>query len=30
MIHHDGYDEKELMDDLEDDRNIELAFDDIY
>jgi hypothetical protein len=29
MIHHDGYDEKELMDDIEDDRNIELAFDDI-
>ena len=29
MIRHDGYDEKELMDDLEDDRNLELAFDDI-
>jgi len=29
MIHHDGYDEEQLMDDLEDDRNIELSFDDI-
>ncbi|MBL7002064.1 MAG: hypothetical protein ISR80_04840 [Nitrosopumilus sp.] len=29
MIRHDGYDEKELMSDLEDSRNIELAFDDI-
>jgi len=29
MIHHDGYDEKDLMNDLEDDRNIELSFDDI-
>ena len=29
MVRHDGYDEKELMNDLEDDRNIELAFDDI-
>ena len=29
MIRHDGYGEKELMDDLEDDRNLELAFDDI-
>ena len=29
MIHHDGYDEEELMNDLEDDRNIELSFDDI-
>jgi hypothetical protein len=29
MIHHDGYDEKDLMDDLEDDRNTELSFDDI-
>ncbi|BDQ31964.1 hypothetical protein NZNM25_17820 [Nitrosopumilus zosterae] len=30
MIRHDGYDEKELMNDLEDERNIELSFDDIY
>jgi len=30
MIHHDGYDEEELMNDLEDNRNIELAFDDIF
>ena len=29
MILHDGYDEKDLMDDLEDDRNTELSFDDI-
>jgi len=29
MIRHDGYGEEQLMDDLEDDRNIELAFDDI-
>lgn len=29
MIRHDGYDEKELMNDLEDKRNIELSFDDI-
>ena len=29
MIHHDGYDEKDLMNDLEDDRNAELSFDDI-
>ena len=29
MICHDGYDEKNLMDDLEDDRNTELLFDDI-
>ncbi|MDH3312592.1 MAG: hypothetical protein OEM28_05510 [Nitrosopumilus sp.] len=29
MIRHDGYDEKELMNDLEDERNIELSFDDI-
>lgn len=29
MIRHDGYDEEELMDDVEDDRNMELAFDDI-
>ncbi|MGB0856008.1 MAG: hypothetical protein ACPGQP_03190 [Nitrosopumilus sp.] len=29
IIRHDGYDEEELMNDLEDDRNIELAFDDI-
>ena len=29
MIRHDGYDEDELMDDVEDDRNVELAFDDI-
>jgi len=29
MIRHDGYNEKELMDDLEDKRNIELSFDDI-
>ena len=29
MIRHDGYDEKELMSDVEDDRNVELSFDDI-
>ena len=29
MIRHDGYDEEELMNDLEDERNIELVFDDI-
>ena len=29
MIHHDGYNEEELMDDLENEKNIELAFDDI-
>ncbi len=29
MIHHDGYDEEELVDDLENEKNIELAFDDI-
>jgi len=29
MIHHDGYNEKELMEDVEDERNVELAFDDI-
>ena len=29
MIRHDGYDEEELMNDLEDDRNVELGFDDI-
>ena len=29
MIRHDGYDEKELMNDLEDERNIELSFNDI-
>ena len=29
MIHHDGYDEEELMDDLENEKNMELAFDDI-
>ena len=29
MIRHDGYNEEELINDLEDDRNIELAFDDI-
>jgi len=29
MIHHDGYGEEQLIDDLEDDRNIELTFDDI-
>jgi len=29
MIHHDGYNEQELMNDLENEKNIELAFDDI-
>jgi hypothetical protein len=29
MIRHDGYDENELMNDIEDDRNLELSFDDI-
>ncbi len=29
MIYHDGYGEEELMDDLENEKNIELAFDDI-
>jgi len=29
MIQHDGYDEEDLVNDLEDDRNVELAFDDI-
>ena len=29
MIQHDGYDEEKLIDDLEDKRNVELAFDDI-
>ena len=29
MIRHDGYNEKELMNDLEDKRNIELSFDEI-
>ena len=29
MIRHDGYDEEELIDDLGDDRNVELGFDDI-
>ena len=29
MIRHDGYNEKDLMNDMEDDRNIELGFDDI-
>ncbi len=29
MIRHDGYDEEELVNDLEDKRNLELAFDDI-
>ena len=29
MIRHDGYDEEELMNDVEDDRNVELSFDDI-
>ena len=29
MICYDGYNEKELINDLEDDRNVELAFDDI-
>ena len=29
MIRHDGYDEEELIEDVEDERNVELAFDDI-
>ncbi len=29
MIRHDGYDEEELMDDLENEKNVEVAFDDI-
>ena len=29
MIRHDGYNEEELMDDVNDERNMELAFDDI-
>ncbi|MBI1661895.1 MAG: hypothetical protein IS860_00010 [Nitrosopumilus sp.] len=29
MIRHDGYDEQELLDDVEDERNVELSFDDI-
>ena len=29
MIHHDGYDEKELSNDLENSKNVELEFDDI-
>lgn len=29
MIRHDGYDEEELMTDVEDERNTELSFDDI-
>ena len=29
MIRHDGYDEEELMNDVEDQRNTELSFDDI-
>ena len=29
MIQHDGYGEKELSEDLDDNRNVELAFDDI-
>ena len=29
MIHHDGYDEEKLFNDIEDGRNLELAFDDI-
>lgn len=29
MVRHDGYNEKELMNDVEDKRNVELAFDDI-
>ncbi len=27
MIHHDGYDEQDLMTDVEDERNVELSFD---
>ena len=29
MIHHDGYDEEELIEDVENERNVELSFDDI-
>ncbi len=29
MIRHDGYGEKDLMDDLENERNVEISFDDI-
>jgi len=29
MIRHDGYDEEELINDLENEKNVELAFDDI-
>ena len=29
MIRHDGYGEEDLMDDVEDERNVELSFDDI-
>ena len=29
MIRHDGYGEEDLLDDLEDERNVELSFDDI-
>jgi hypothetical protein len=29
MIRHDGYDEEELVEDVKDERNVELAFDDI-
>ena len=29
MIHHDGYDEKELSNDLQNTKNVELSFDDI-
>lgn len=29
MIRHDGYDEEELLEDVEDKRNVEVAFDDI-
>ena len=29
MIHHDGYDEKELSNDLQNTKNVELGFDDI-
>ena len=29
MIRHDGYDEEELVEDVKDERNVELAFDEI-
>ena len=29
MIRHDGYNEEELVEDVKDERNVELAFDDI-